>query len=233
MLPACRRELPGPQPELPPPLLCLQEASRSARPRQLLSSTRASPTARRTTTSGGARCARPRSPSRAAASPPWPRSSTPSTWPGRLLPQAAQQGHLQGAERQALLSELLPQALLLGGPAPSLWPIPGPATSLLLGPRGLVPGRGPGRGGGEGANPTETGTASLAMAREGPEGSCLLLLAPASAWAAFLLPEAPPGCQPVTLPEAEVEGSHPRPPRAHLAKPAPPHWSHLLLVFWQ
>lgn len=39
-----------------------------------------------------------------------------------LLPQAAEQGHLQGAERQALLPELLPQALLLG--VPSLAPPP-------------------------------------------------------------------------------------------------------------
>lgn len=51
-----------------------------------------------------------------------------------LLPQAAQQGHLQGAERQALLPELLCEALLLGRPHHPPRPAP-PTATVTQGPR--------------------------------------------------------------------------------------------------
>lgn len=51
-----------------------------------------------------------------------------------LLPQAAQQGHLQGAERQALLPELLCEALLLGHSHHPPQPAP-PTATVTQGPR--------------------------------------------------------------------------------------------------
>nr|XP_025123296.1 paxillin isoform X2 [Bubalus bubalis] len=147
-----------------PSALCVGSASRRSSTAASLS-TRGSPTARRTTTSGGARCARAaRSPSRAAASPPWPRSSTPST----SSAPSASSSSTRAPSRSRTTSLTVRTAFSSSSarrPRPSPWPLPWPSLLTAAGTQRPRPGGAGVGGGGEGANPTETGTVSSAMVR--------------------------------------------------------------------
>lgn len=141
--PACRRgAASAPSLKLPPALLCLQEFHAFVHGSFFGGKTRASPTARRTHHERrGSLCSGCQKPITGRGITAMAKKSPPSTSPAPL-PQAAQQGHLQGAERQALLSELLPQALSASA-RPPCGPFPRPSHLTAAGTqRSLVPGGG-------------------------------------------------------------------------------------------